>query len=198
MPSVSNNYHETFESRVINKLRGMGFAVSSATYHDVLEQSVSDALAKNYSPTALYIRTRADRIAVRNDISFELECKTHENERYSDMTLEVLPVLHHINKVGLGVDCLYAYWNPFADMYRGFWVSDMPQVRDIRIPSNTRYNTDAVAVVMQAKSRFPEATVYTNPGRGDGSHDPYIIIDSVEVGKMSKLKEIFGSMEAKK
>jgi len=195
MPLVSDNYHEKFERRVIEKLRAIGFSVSSATYHDVLERDVSEALARNYSPTALYIRTRADRIAVRHDLSFELECKTHENARYEDMTLEILPVIHHINKVDLGVDCLYAYWNPFTAMYRGFWVSDMPRVRDIRIPSNTRYDDDAVGVVKQAESIFDEARVYTNAGRGDGSNDPYIIIDKSDVQNMRRLKDIFDSIE---
>lgn len=197
MPSVTNNTHEWFEGIVNEKLRSLGYMVESATYHDIFPEDAKDMLSSNYTPASLYIRGRSDRIAIRADRVFEFEVKTHENMRYNDMTLEALPLMHHVQKSWLGVDCLYMFHNPKPPkLWKGFWVSNMPEVRELRVPSNTRYSADAVAIVhAAAPSMFNPHKIITKPIMGDGSHDPFIIVDSEIVKSLRDLKEIVGDIQ---
>lgn len=198
MPSVSGNTHEVFENQMIAALIKRGYIVSSATYHETLPAQAVEILQRIYTPAALYLRTRADRIAIRRDLVFEFEVKTHENKRYSDMTIEALPLLHHMMKLNLGVDCLYMYHNPFERLYRGFWVSGMPPIRDFRIPENTRYDDAAVeATKMHGGLLFSAKNIITSPVRGDGSADPYIIIDKADVVRLELLTAILARLDEK-
>jgi hypothetical protein len=193
-PRVDNNAHAWFENRLIERLESMGFAVSSAAYHEILSDKAQSQLSRNYSAGGLYLRLRADRIAIRDDMAFEFEPKTHENHKYCDMTIEALQLMHHVNKLSLGVDCLYAYYNPNEALAVGFWVSELPPIRGAYIPENTPYWQDAVTVVRE--QGFPLLSVdFKTSGPTGGSGDPFLIIDHAEVRKLRNLKDILDDLE---
>jgi hypothetical protein len=115
--------HDRLEADVKDFLTNEGFLTASATYHDVYDEPMVEILQTRYSPTALYIRGRADRVAVHSGlpIEFEYECKTNSG-KHRNMAVEALPWLHHLSKVSLGVRCLYVYRDTVASMDRGVWI----------------------------------------------------------------------------
>lgn len=196
MPRVDHNLHQRFESWVIDQLSDLGFRVSSATYHEVQNANVQEELQRNYSPTALYVRLRSDRVALRDDITFELEVKTNEGPHHN-MALETLQLLHHVVKVPLGVDCLYAYYDRSMckEEARAFWVSDLPKIARCFIPTNTRYDKEAIKIIetslwMLGFSGQP----IRKPIGGEGSKDPFVLIDSSDVVSMNLLSSVFESL----
>jgi len=91
---------------------------STMTYHECLPAATADRLREIYTPQSLYLRSRADRVAIHTayPLVFEFDLKTHVNRKYQDMTLELTPIIGHIAKRRAGADCLYAYWNPYLQI----------------------------------------------------------------------------------
>lgn len=182
--------HKKLESDVRDFLKSHNFLFYEATYHAVADKEVKDLLATRFTPTALYLRGRADRIAIHKTkpIEFEFECKTHENTRFHDCTIEMLPLIHHLSKSKLGVKCLYTYRDDIPRVYQisekeygrtsipiecGFWVDQLPVVREIRIPP--RKTNDIDWFEQLAKNWFPGIAInYKDVG---GTGDPFLIID---------------------
>ena len=116
--------HSDLQDRVSTYLISRGFVVDDAPYHEKMTREVSDRLKQQRNPTALYLRGRADRVAVHKilDLSFEWECKTHSSRKYSDICIEAMPFFHHRSRYEMsGVKCLYIYENPFNGESYGFW-----------------------------------------------------------------------------
>ena len=86
--AARSEHHGRLEDDVAAFLREQGFLLASATYHDVAKE-VAAILRWRTSPTATYLRHRADRIAVHPTmpVEFEWECKTHTNPRLHDSAL---------------------------------------------------------------------------------------------------------------
>jgi hypothetical protein len=185
LPSITPDYkpHKDLESDIRAYTAGLGFKTSEATYHTVMAAEVVKILQRRFTPPALYIRARADRVAVHGVrcVEFELEAKTHQSTRFHDMTLELLPLVFHIAKLEVGVDCLYAYRNPFLDENMGFWVSAIPPIRDITIPDRLEWKQLRGWVDGLINQFFPETKVLRKPYCGNGSGDPYLIIDRKDV-----------------
>jgi len=180
-----NPEHIQLENDVRKYLSGLGFLTDEATYHSVMNPKVKDRLSHIYTPTSLYIRGRADRIAVHTqyDIVFEWEAKTHTSKKYHDMTLEALPLCHHLAKIQLDVECLYVYRDSIVGYDCGFWVKDIPPIRVIMIPE--RWGRAKSDWFKDQFTRFwPETKIRTTPAYG-GSGDPFVIIDQSIVAKLS-------------
>lgn len=187
--------HKKLESGVRDFLKSHNFLIYEATYHAVADKEIKDLLSTRFTPTALYLRGRADRIAIHKtkSIEFEFECKTHENPSFHDCTIEMLPLIHHLSKSKLGVKCLYIYRDDIPRVYRilegpkkglcdrtsipiecGFWVDQLPSVREIRIPPHERNDVDWFTKL--ARTWFPGVEINYKPIRG-GTKDPFLIID---------------------
>ena len=145
-----------------------------------MKKEIKDLLSRRFTMTSLYIRGRADRIAVHKTlpIVFEWEVKTHANPKYDDLTMELLPLAHHISKLHLGVDCLYIV--NVNQKYEGcFWVSNLPKIRSVFSPGRKEYES--------LEPIFDDIIHLYFPGKeimrwgGGGSKDPFIIIDKSEM-----------------
>lgn len=131
-------FHKKLIDDVTNFLKQLDFRVDSAPYHKKMGKEIIGMLQRRDDPTSLYLRGRADRIAVLEDppLVFEWEAKTHENKDRHDMVIEALPLAFHILKAQYGVKCLYIYRNPHEGHEVGFWVHEVPDIRVIMIPRN--------------------------------------------------------------
>jgi len=184
-----NQAHKKLEQDAKDFLSELGFLTDEATYHTVMNPEVKDRLSRIYTPTSLYLRGRADRIAVHKSLPlvFEWEAKTHESRSRHDMLLEALPVCHHLIKAQLGVECLYVYRNPHKNHEAGFWVKDIPAARIIMIPS--RWNADQISWFKgQFKRFFPEIEI-RSVGRTAGTDDPFLIINESIVMRLPHWKD---------
>lgn len=182
--SPSNRAHQALEKDVEQALSALGFLIASATYHSVLPSEVKDRLQNTYTSTALYLRGRADRIAIHKELPlvFEWEAKTHSSTLWHDMTIEALPLCHHLAEAQLGVRCLYAYRNPYKKHNVGFWISDMPPIREIKIP--IRWTEATQEWFAQQFRRFMPQVPISILENCRGSRDPFVIIDQSEIEKM--------------
>ena len=175
--SPDNTDHKSLEQTVNDFLTSAGFLTASATYHDVMPPELVRTLRNRRSMTAQSLRTRADRVAVHRSrpIEFEYECKTHLSDRYHDMTVEALPLALHVAKARYGVKCLYCYHNPHTGQELGFWVHDLPPIRELRMPEE-RWNAEETAWFRAVFSdAFPDVKVIESFSRGSG--DPFAVID---------------------
>lgn len=168
---------------------------AEATYHKAMPTDVVRRLQHCYAPGAMYLRHRADRIAIHptKDVVFEWECKTHMQTNRHDWTMEALPLCHHVAAYReFGIDCLYAYSNPFKDHRRecGFWTSsfDFASVRCVMIPGV--WTQEGVAWFRKQFTRYlPDTPILSSP-RNAGSGDPFLIIDESNLGLFSDWRKL--------
>lgn len=174
--------HEAIQDEVVRYLENAGFYVVSQTYHDAMPKYVSRLLQYRYSPAALFVRSRADRMAIHKsrDVMFEFEAKSHFNDDFMNLTCEAMPFLDHVLKWrNNGIDCLYAF--TVKGRGGGFWVSNHPAVRDVRIPSNTRYTPAAINMLERKVNTLLPGVKVLRPRSVNGSGDPFLVIGEREV-----------------
>lgn len=186
--------HRELESEVKEFLHSKGFLTGDLTYHTKLPRKISRVLQRRYGPTALYLRGRADRLAIHKfrSIEFEWEIKTHDNENKHDCLLEALPLIHHLSKAKLDVKCLYIFKNPYMGYECAFWVSDMPSMRVSWIPSNGWSEMQKDWFRGHLKEWFSidlvEKPIYR------GSRDPFVIIDESEIKKLPHWQTVINDL----
>jgi len=169
-------------------LEGLGYLTGSFAYHDVMPLPIKNRLQYLFTFTSLYIRGRADRVAVHkssNDV-FEYEVKTH-NKKGNDLLIELLPFLHHLNKSRLGVRCLYIF--NVQNQQGGFWIDKYPPIRIVMIPSNDHWHDLQNELYKMSVGILPDIKI-VKVGEVNGSGDPFLIIDKVEIAKLPHWKEI--------
>ncbi len=148
------------------------------TYHTRLPKLIARLLASRFDATSLYLRARADRIAIHKELplTFEWEAKTHESKERHNISLEALPLIYHLNKAKLGVKCLYVYRDDKISPIRevGFWIHALPPIDVIMIPD--RWNKEMTKWYRNIISQnLPGIHIVENvPVRGSG--DPFVII----------------------
>jgi hypothetical protein len=167
--------HSQFEQEVAEFLKTQGMTIpNSMTYHDVMEKQHKKFFSTNDTATTLYIRGRADRLAYLPSgapdvapVVFEWECKTCPS--YEDLAFEVLPFLHSLMKVGLGVRILYAIRNFLTKRDYGFWVGTPIEFREANLCCRNTW------IGKHVEHLLPGLKII-NKSSG-GSKDPFIIID---------------------
>lgn len=194
MSSINPEYepHKVLEERVKEYLIEKGFFVVQAPYHTTMPDSIVKLLGRRNSPSSLYLRGRADRIAIHRikEIEFEWEAKTHYSQNKHDMTIEALPLAFHLAKAQWGVRCLYIYWNPFTDHEVGFWMHELPDMRVILIPRNRWDENHRLWFQGIFRHHFPGVPVSAPIIRSDGSLDPFAIIDESVFDTLPHWKEL--------
>lgn len=178
-PRVDYSLHTNLESRVKSYLDESGYHVYESTYHSVLPDVLKRLLSRRFSMTALYLRGRADRIAMHKiiPVEFEWEAKTHASQQYNDLTIELLPLVHHISKSALGVRCLYVF--DVNGNEGGFWAHELPTVRQIHLPPRQEYKNILWNFENMADKYFRGVPVYRSGSGGSG--DPFVIFDKSEI-----------------
>lgn len=183
--------HSQLERDVAQFIVDQGGITAKAAYHDVMPKVIIDRLRKDFSWTGQYLRGRSDRIAIfDNGKSFQWEAKTHKSHKYRDITLEALPLAHHILDSWLGVKCLYCHRDPYnGNANKGFWVDEVPPIRDIQIPKilGSGYLSLSENGQKQIKETFRfiwrDTPIYF-PEKTRGSGDPFIVIEENEKQKL--------------
>ena len=185
----STHKHTELEAEVTEYLIDEGFLVAQAPYHTTMDDKMVKALQNLYTPTSMYVRSRADRIAVRErpPLVFEWEAKTHASSYRHDCTIELYPVIAHILKARLDVRCLYIYRDPWKGYDFGFWIRELPEVRAIMIPD--RWDDAWTSWYMSYCKRFFPKTPIRTGMRTRGSGDPFLIIDESIIKELPHWKE---------
>ncbi len=186
-----NGHHQSLEDEVIEYLEGLGFKTIAAPYHDTMPPAIVELLRRRWTLTDLYLRARADRIAIHRQraLTFEFECKTHINPRYKDMALELLPLVHHFDKARRGVKCLYCYHNPFTAEDGGFWIQNMPRPRVLMLPLRGCWVEHHAELERWANDLWPDVPVKRMPVVF-GSGDPFVVIDSSSLLAMASWQDL--------
>lgn len=172
-------------------LQTNGFLVGNSCYHQVLPELLVSTLQSRYSPTAMTIRHRADRIAVHQTlpVEFLVEIKSPAPGHYANMLIEMFPLAQHVLEAReIGCDCLYAYVDEQSGMDAGFWCSELPEIARLIIPS--RWVGERRCWFETIASRiFPGLPIsYSDKTRGSG--DPFVIIAQPVVDAMKDWREL--------
>lgn len=183
-------FHDKLEESLHQQFQKLGFETFQLPYHETLSSDMVDILKNRWSPTALYIRGRADRLAIHKElpIEFEWEVKTHESRQHHDITLEALPLLHHIQKSVLGVECLYIHYNRHTERYSAFWVNNIPPVR-VYLPLRWPQESE----IHQFYKQILADGFRTNPielTKVKGSGDPFIVIPQMWADDLPAWEEL--------
>ncbi len=187
MPSVNDPRHNKLMEQIDSFFSGRGFHVSEKTYHDGhIDRRAVDRLQLTFSPTALYIRASADRIAINpNDgMALYYEAKTGSGP---DILAEALPLATHMFHGKRGVLCLYCCLDRLNN-HRGFWAHDVPAFRVLFIPpqrESSLYNWYLEVL----PPLFPGIPIAQYSVRG--SNDPFVIIDQSIVAALPSWQELF-------
>lgn len=169
--------HDQLETDVAAYLAQAGYLTGDATYHNVMPHSIKARLTTLYDPTSLYVRYRADRVAVHttDPVVFQWEAKTHKTRNMHDLTIALAPLVFHLANAERGVRCLYVYRDAERGYEAGFWAQRgmLPTVREIVWPDNHRREFTPYVNEMQMELGVP----VRNIGRTAGSGEPFVVVD---------------------
>lgn len=174
-----NPRHVAVEKQVAEYLDESNYIVDESTYHASMRPETVDRLSRLYTPESLYIRGKADRVAVHRtlDICFLWEVKTNQS-CHRNMSIECLPLCHHIKS---GVRCLYVLENSDGNQY-GFWTTGLPAICKVFVPS--RWSGEMREFfVSKIRECFGSRLQICGIARPQGSGDPFCIIHESEVQK---------------
>ncbi|MEO2068856.1 MAG: hypothetical protein ABGX27_05020 [Desulfurobacteriaceae bacterium] len=106
-------YHDKIEKIVISKLKDNGYKVVKFTYHDSINQEMTEMLKSCDSFECLFLRTLPDILAVKDNKSVFIEVKS-KSPQYENLALELVPLMvnYRLEKsLGLNVIYVYGYEN---------------------------------------------------------------------------------------
>jgi len=177
MPSVHDKHHEKLEQDVTALLENLGFLVDASTYHESMRKDTVARLKNVNTPTAFYVRGKADRIAVHKhrDICFMWEAKTNSDPRKRrNAAFEAMPLATHMKH---GQRCLYVYRDIVSGFEGGFSVNRIPPVSRILMPK--RWGTNLVGYFTETlEGAFPGTPISEINWRpGQGSGDPFVLVE---------------------
>lgn len=174
---VNNADHRKLITDALEYLGARQYYTSDeSTYHEILPEEQQRLLQKDYDPTAMYVRSRADRLAV-HPVPGRTTYFDAKSSRYDGPTpyafIELVPLMFHEIAAKHGVRCLYIFrrytGSTFIDY--GWWSGLLPRIIDIKFPCDSR-RTDASWVNTMASTVFSEVSQSTAPFmRGSGT--PY-------------------------
>lgn len=186
--------HSSLETRVESYLTARGFIVEHKnTYHDAFDPKTVQLLQKINTPAALSIRGRADKVAVHTTrpIVFEYDAKSHVSQTHHNLTLEAMPLAHHVLDSHIGARCLYVITDA-SGQDRGFWTIKGLPIGKIHIPD--RWSAQETADFEKYfKSVFKGVPIHTGT-KSYGSGDPFVIIDRKQVEQMSDWRKLIDSL----
>ena len=170
MITPDDPHHAALEAEIIFVAEGYGWLVGAATYHAVMPDPVKLALSRCYDHSALYVRGRADRVAVKGPRCILFEAKTNIG-KWQRASIEALPLVHYLR---VGVPCLYIYRDMKDSYEAAFWTTDMPTIDVVMIP---RVWSSAMVMFFTAQFRsvWPDVEITLIPPT-NGSGDPFVCI----------------------
>jgi len=172
MADPNDPRHLALEREIIAFAELHGWIIGSATYHTVMAAPVVMALQQCWDPAALYVRGRADRVAVKENHCRLWEAKTNPG-RWLRGAFEANPICHYIR---LGVPCLYIYrdYRNGNGFEAAFWTTAMPQIDVVFLPD--RWDAALRRYFRQQfRAIWPDVDIQSWSGV-NGSCDPYVLI----------------------
>jgi len=194
-----NVEHGTFEGEVDSFLMDNGFLIESAPFHNTMSEEFVELLQYNFNPCSMYIRARADRVAIHPEtgVVFQWEAKTHWEEKGSDMMLEALPLCYHLTLSQFDVSCLYVYKDPHRGYEKGFWIKDLASIQKdcIFIFNRDIYTTGILRNINTYFDHcFPGIRQVHTRGPGKGSGDPCLKIPEEVVKTLPHWKDLINDI----
>jgi hypothetical protein len=183
--------HDSFESRVYAELEQNGFVVRDLTYHTHLDAEIVARLQSVRTPTALLVRTRADRIVVHqtHPIVAKIEVKT---SGYHDgsFAIEAFPLAVHILEANtFGAACLYICFQRTTQHEFGFWASEIQQhINSVCIPPY--WHAFVFEYPEWLRYAFPDTPIRWLRYSTEGSNTPYVILSPSAVRSMPHWKTV--------
>lgn len=180
--------HNEFEEEVIAYLKSEGFLVHPWGYEKTFDRPIVDVLKFRDSPTALYIRTLADYMAVHptQKLEFLFDAKTAGKSKYRNWAIEAAPLALKIGEAKHGIQCLYVYQNKERGINVGFWNANLPHISEIQMPMRWEDSKVNWFKTLFAE-RFPGIPC-RQPLDADGSRDPFVVIQWQNVQKLPHWK----------
>jgi hypothetical protein len=178
--------HDSFESRVYAELERSGFVVRDLTYHAHLDEELVARLKRVRTPTALLVRTRADRIAVHRTqpVVAKIEVKTSGYANGS-FAIEAFPLAVHILEAKMvGAACLYICFQRTIRHEFGFWADEIQKhIMGIYVPPQWHAFIDEYPDWLRCA--FPDTPIRRLRHSTLGSNTPYVMIAPSVVRSMA-------------
>ena len=190
-PITPDSYRKP-EEYVTAWLQETGFLVGNSCYHEALPRELAQALQGRYSPTALAVRHRADRIAAHKirPVEFLVEVKSPSGWHYANLLLEMLPLaIHIIEQKEIGCECLYVYAELTRQVQHGFWVAQAPKVSQLCIPPRWNQEQAAWYTTIAVRAFGPNVHI-KRTRRNKGSGDPFLIISEDDLRSLPDWRDL--------
>ncbi|MFZ8812968.1 MAG: hypothetical protein ACO2OU_03725 [Thermus aquaticus] len=196
MPSVGrlNRHHEDLQRRVVAFARTAGWSSVVMTYHNAQN---GDVLRFASDSTGLYVRTIPDLVLSNGKEALMVEVKSHTSTRYSDATIELVPLITAKTLWQLmGVRTLYVYEDPNAGISAAWWaheVFDRLPVKAIYVGTQRPEwdRLDSQIFLWQFSGVIPRdvPVVRIQP---QGSGDPFVVIPEATLRTLLPWEETLG------
>lgn len=198
MPSTQDIYHEELMSEVADYLELCGYEFYSGDYGTAATLSTREELRGIMTVAATMLRTRADRVAVKEGTVFEFDAKTKQN-KCTEIAVEAIPVIYHILMDNwFGLRCVY-----------GFRWAIRPELNDVGFLVNSGFGLLVSSVVIfewredmeetnefvrsKAPEFFPNAEIVVRKSCY-GSGDPMVCVPIDAHRKMPHWKTVIDSI----
>ncbi len=169
--------HDSFENRVYAELERNGFLIRDLTYHTHLDGELVARLKRVRTPTALLVRTRADRILVHQTqhVVAKIEVKT-SGYASGSFAIEAFPLAVHVLEARtFGAACLYICFQRTIQHEFGFWASDIQEhIAGVYIPP--QWHAFVERFPEWLRCAFPNAPIRWLRYPTLGSNTPYVMI----------------------
>ena len=147
-----------------------------------MKPEIVSILQRIHDPTAFYVRSRADRVAVHPEyrFTFEWECKTPASARHPNMAVEALPLAtHHLLGVRLYIKCLYIYRDPYRKLDIGFWSDKLPRIAKLFVPTSKWDDLALEWFSYELGEYFDLDPILLDENYGSG--DPFVVIEEEDL-----------------
>ncbi len=196
MPSVVhlNHHHEDLQGRVMAFAQAASWSPVVMTYHNAPN---GDALRFTSDPTGLYVRTIPDLVLSNGKEALLVEVKSHTSARYSDATIELVPLVTSITLWRImGVRTLYVYEDPNAGISAAWWaheVFDQLPVRAIYVGTQRPEwdRLDGQISLWQLSGVIPQDVPVVRM-RPKGSGDPFVVIPEATLRTLPPWEKVLG------
>ena len=214
--SILDRNHDKREGQVSDYLKENGFAVlPPTTYHEqIKEPQLKKLLGFRFTPTAQYIRAKADQMAIhlQTTATFLYEVKANYKPQKNPefpLQIEMMPLVYHRLMIPVGIRCLIVVFEEIpgdsANAF-GFWVDELPAPAKIVIPARWRQQKRQHGDKHEWYKRiatlaFPDIYINEHPAsyelggeiipwRWNGSGDPYVILAKKDIDGMCDWREL--------
>jgi len=187
-------FHNEFQTRGIEYLKGKGYEVMDTTYHNTFSEKAAAILQNmNYDITALYLKGWPDNWIIRDDFVAAIDWKTQEIER-PNYSIEATSYAIHYTLAKIGIRVIYPYWDVFTKTEKGILLDKdkkfaivgdtvlFPPQADKNIQTKT-LQRDFLRDVFGEKLQFHNS-------KGGHSPDPFFIIKANIIKNLPDWKDL--------